>query len=118
MKYVFIAALLSVSTLHAAELRIEAFKAPFHVGESVMACGVLAQVTSASKQVYLSLDKPYPNQTLTVLVWKTDYPKFTQRFGNLNQYVNKQVCARGVITAYKNTLQIQMSNPQFLRIME
>jgi hypothetical protein len=52
------------------------------------------------------------------LVWKTDYPKFTQRFGNLNQYVNKHVCARGVITAYKNTLQIQMSNPQFLRVME
>ena len=118
MKYVFILALLSVSTLHAAELRIEAFKSAFHVGESVMACGTLKQVHKASQQVYLNLDKPYPNQTLAILVWSNDYPKFAQRFGDLNQYINKKVCARGTIKDYKSTLQIQMSNPQFLRIME
>ena len=91
MKYIFfLFALLSLVTAQASELRIDAYKAAFHVGKSVMACGTLKQVTIAPQQVYLNLDKPYPNQTLTILIWHNDYSKFTQHFGSLNKYVNKK----------------------------
>lgn len=119
MKYIFfLFAILSAVTAQASEPQIEAYKAAFHVGESVMACGTLKQVTIAPQQVYLNLDKPYPNQTLTILIWHNDYPKFTQHFGSLNKYVNKKLCARGTIKEYKNTLQINVSNTQFLRVMK
>ena len=92
MKYIFfLFALLSLVTAQASELRIDAYKAAFHVGKSVMACGTLKQVTIAPQQVYLNLDKPYPNQTLTILIWHNDYSKFTQHFGSLNKYVNKKL---------------------------
>ncbi len=118
MKYIILLCLFCIGSLQAAELRIEALKAPFHVGESVMACGILAQVTERPKQTYLSMDKPYPNQTLTLLIWADNYQQFIQRFGGMKQHINKRVCARGVIEEYKNTLQINVVNPQFLRIMK
>ncbi|CAB1274243.1 hypothetical protein [Candidatus Nitrosacidococcus tergens] len=81
-------------------------------------CGVLKQVKQAFNQMYLNLDNPYPKQNLSTLVWNDDYPKFQERFGNLNQFVNTRVCARGLIVDYKDSLQINVKNPQFFRIMK
>lgn len=60
-----------VSAAFAAEAKIEAFKAPFYVGQSVMACGNLVETKHLSNRHYLNLDRKYPNQTLTILVWRT-----------------------------------------------
>lgn len=119
MKHVLLIILITIAQMTGAnELHIEAFKAPFYVGKTVMACGILRQVRVTSNQTYLNLDNHYPNQTLTVLIWGSDIPKFTARFGNIEAYTGKRICARGQIKEYKNTLQIQMKNPQFLRIMQ
>lgn len=105
-------------TLHASEPRIEARKAAFHVGEMVMACGTVVQVSKAKKAHYLNLDNRYPNQTLAVLSWNNNLKGFEQRFGKMYQFENQRVCVRGKITEYRNNLQIQLSNPQFLRVMK
>lgn len=104
--------------VQASESRIEAYKAPFHVGETVMACGEVVQVSKGKKAHYLNLDNKYPNQTLTVLIWDNNLQGFEARFGELSQLEQHRVCARGKITEYKNSLQIQVSNPQFLRLMK
>ena len=102
---------------YAAESKIEAFKAPFHVGKTVMACGNLAEIKHLSNRHYLNLDKKYPNQTLTLLVWDSDYRWFEERFGNIDGFVDRRFCARGRIEEYKNNMQIKVTNPQFLRLM-
>ena len=111
--------ILSLSSIasNANEPKIKAFKAPFHVGKTVMACGDLAQVKHLSNRHYLNLDKKYPNQTLTILVWDSDYRWFEERFGSIDGFVGRRFCARGKIEEYKNNMQIQVSNPQFLRLM-
>lgn len=106
------------STSNAAEPKIEAYKAPFHVGKSVMACGRLAEVKHFSNRHYLNLDKRYPNQTLTILVWNKDYRWFENRFGDLDDYIGRRFCARGKIEDYKHNIQMQVKNPQFLRLMD
>ena len=107
------------STLsYAAEPKIEAFKAPFHVGKTVMACGTLAETKHFSDRHYLNLDNKYPKQSLTVLVWNKDYRWFEQRFGKIDSYVGRRFCARGKIEEYKNNLQMKVTNPQFLRLMD
>ncbi|MPW36440.1 hypothetical protein [Vibrio sp. B1Z05] len=105
-------------SVHATEARIEAYKAPFHVGETVMACGKVAQVSQGKKSQYLNLDKSYPNQTLTILIWNRNLNPFEERFGKLDNLEDQKICVRGKITEYKNKLQIQVSNPQYLRLME
>ena len=100
-----------------AEEQIEALKAPFYVGKSVMACGKVAQVTVRSEITYINLDRPYPSQTLALVVWQNELPAYEARFGKVSALENKRVCARGIIEEYRKTLQIIMSNPQFLRLM-
>lgn len=119
MKYKIVMSLMLLAscTTYAQETKIEAFKAAFHVGESVMICGKLVQLKHLDNRHYLNLDKSYPNQTLTILVWDNDYRWFESRFGNLDSMKGSRICARGVIEQYKNSLQIEVKNPQFLRLM-
>ncbi|GLR63867.1 NERD domain-containing protein [Marinospirillum insulare] len=97
--------------------RIEAYRAPFYVGKQVMACGVLADTTMFSKGMYLSLDKKYPNQTLTLVVWDENIAPLESKFGSFNSKVGRTFCALGTIEKYKKNLQVQIENPQFLRLM-
>ena len=98
--------------------RIPAYKAPFYVGKEVMACGVLSGTSRFSKGIYLNLDKPYPNQTLTVVVWNESVAPIEAKFGSLDRNIGKTFCALGTIEKYKKHLQIQIDNPQFLRLMQ
>jgi len=102
----------------AAEDQIEAVRAPFHVGDSVLACGKVAQVTARAEVTYINLDRPYPNQTLALVIWQSKLPEYESRFGKLSALEGKRVCARGLIEEYRNGLQIIIKNPQFLRLMK
>ena len=101
-----------------AQDRIQSIKAPFYVGKNVLACGPVAQVTNTSKATYINLDNVYPDQSLGLVVWSSDLAGYQSRLGSLTGLRGKTVCARGVISEYRNRLQIIMKNPQFLRLME
>lgn len=121
IKKLLISTLLLTATslqAQAEEPKIEAAKAAFYVGKPVMACGILKETKHLSNRHYLNLDKPYPNQTLTLLVWDNDYRWFEERFGKIDGHIGKRFCARGTIEEYKNNLQIKVGNPQFLRLMK
>lgn len=97
---------------------IEAYRAPFYVGKQVMACGVLAAASKFAKGVYLNLDKQYPNQTLTLVLWDESVAPIEANFGALNSLIGRTFCALGTVEQYKKSLQIQIENPQFLRLMK
>lgn len=107
-----------ILTAESAEPRIEADKAPFYVGKSVMACGKLAAIKHTEDKHYLNLDKPYPNQSLTILLWESDYSGFIQRLGKLDNLMGKTFCGRGQIQEYQGNLEMTISNPLFLRLMK
>lgn len=104
-------------TAHA-EPTIDSSKAAFHVGQEAMVCGTVYEVRPFSKGTYLNFGAKYPNQHISILVWESDYPKFAARFGSHSVFQGAQACARGLIENYKGTLQIKVSNPQFLRLMK
>lgn len=106
------------TAVNAAALRVDSSKAAFYVGQEVMVCGPISQVTPFSKGTYLSMGPQYPKQHLTVVIWGSDEQGFNQRFGGLQAFLGKQACALGIIETYKNKLQIKISNPQFLRLMK
>lgn len=100
-----------------AEEKIQSIKAPFHVGKSVLACGPVAQVSRTQKAIYINLDRAYPNQSLGLVVWTSEAATYESRLGDLSALAGKTVCGRGLITEYRNRLQIVMKNPQYLRLM-
>jgi len=109
---------LTLSSIPAqAEERIASSKAPFYVGKSVMACGTVAQVSKTAGVTYINLDNAYPTQSLSLVVWSTDAAAYEARLGDLAALHAHTVCARGIITEYRNRLQIIMKNPQYLRLM-
>jgi len=103
--------------LSRAEEQIEALRAPFHVGESVLACGKVAQVSARSGVAYINLDRPYPNQSLALVIWQSELAAYETRFGKLSTLEGKRACARGTIEEYRKSLQMILKNPQFLRLM-
>mgnify|MGYP006198258059 FL=1 len=111
-------AMVSVLSARADEAKIYSGKAAFHVGEAVMACGKVSEVRPFNKGYYLNLGDTYPKQHLSLLVWQNKTPAFTERFGALQVFTGKEVCARGTITEYHGQLQMVMTNPQFLRLMK
>jgi hypothetical protein len=100
-----------------AEERIEARRSVFHVGQSVLACGTVAQISDRAEVTYINLDAAYPRQTLGLVIWRTDLAAYEARFGSLSSLLNKRVCARGTIEQYRSSLQMVLRNAQFLRLM-
>lgn len=119
MKKIFASLLLALffSVPVHAEPQIPAYRAAFYVGQNVMACGIVKQVHNGRSAVYLNLDKEFPNQTLGIVIWNDNLDAFQTRFGNLDVFVNRRACVRGEIKEFNNSLQIQVRNPQFLRLM-
>lgn len=84
-----------------------------HVGKHRTVCGQVASATFAvqtrRQPTFLNLDRPYPNQIFTVVIWGQDRPKF--RTAPEKLYSGKQVCVSGVISTYKGVPQIIVNEP-------
>jgi hypothetical protein len=81
----------TASTL--AQSPITATEAKGHVGENATVCGQVASTRYASSSrgapTFLNLDKPYPNQVFTIVIWGSDRAKF----GHPEEsYRDKRIC--------------------------
>jgi hypothetical protein len=63
-----------------AQRPLTAAEAKGQVGETATVCGDVVSTryaaTARGKPTFINLDKPYPDQVFTVLIWETDRPKF------------------------------------------
>jgi hypothetical protein len=93
--------------------KITAIEAKDHVGEQATVCGKVASTryaaTTRGKPTFLNLDKPYPNQIFTLLIWGENREKFGMPE---EKYRDKQVCVTGKITEYRGAPEIVVSDPQ------
>ena len=90
-------------------------EAASHVGESATICGTVASANYASRSkgqpTFLNLDKPYPNQTFTAVIWGSDRAKFGTPESAL---LGKQVCATGVIQLFRGRPEVVLHDPSQL----
>lgn len=113
---IFATALILFSPLAQSATQIEAQDAPFHTGETVIACGELAQTSRFKRGVYLNLEARYPKQPLTLVVWEDDLTQFNQQHGDLDKLVGKALCGKGTITEYKGRSQMSLYNAYSLMV--
>ena len=63
-----------------AQKRLSAAEAKDHFGENATVCGEVASTryvaSSKGQPTFLNLDKPYPNQIFTVVIWGNNRSKF------------------------------------------
>ena len=92
---------------------ITAAQAAQHVGEVQTVRGVVVSATYAlrakGQPTFLNLDKPFPNEIFTVLIWGSDRGKFATP--PEDSFKGKTVRVTGKITAYRGTPEIVVHDP-------
>ncbi len=96
---------------------ISAAEAKDHLGENATVCGKVVSARYANKTkgepTFLNLDKPYPKQIFTILIWGNDRLKF----GNpSSRYNDQSLCVTGKIMSYRGTPEIVATNPDQVEI--
>ena len=88
--------------------------APKHVGENGTVCGIVASAHFAARSraqpTFLNLDKPYPNQIFTAVIFGDDRAKF----GEPERLQGSRVCVSGPIRLYRGAPEVILHDPKQL----
>lgn len=88
---------------------LAAADAQAHVGETATVCGHVAtasyQPSSSGGPTYLNLERPYPDQVFTILIWREHRGSYGGSPETL--FADKNVCAHGLITTYGGKPQME-----------
>jgi hypothetical protein len=107
----------SLSLVALSQKRLSAAEAKDHFGENATVCGEVASAKYADsakgQPTFLNLDKPYPNQIFTILIWGSNRSKFGTPE---DSYKGKKICVSGKITAYDGLPEIVADDPKQIRI--
>ncbi len=83
------------------------------IGQQKTVCGTVASAHFAARSkgqpTFLNLDKPYPKQAFTVLIWGSDREKFESPPETL--YSGKAICVTGMIKTYRGRPEIIVTQP-------
>lgn len=104
---------LALPAVLSAQERIKPTDAMKHIGKSATVCGLVASaayaVSNYGTPTYLNLDKPFPNQPFTVIIWgdkRNKFPKPPE-----TTYDGKRICVTGTIAAYNGQPQMTITGP-------
>jgi hypothetical protein len=90
--------------------------APRHIGEMATVCGTVASANFAARvkgqPTFLNLDRPYPSQVFTILIWGSDRARFGTPEATL---LGKRVCATGIIKDYRGKAEIVATDPSQIK---
>jgi DNA/RNA endonuclease YhcR with UshA esterase domain len=116
---VFLTTLILSSVSYAQEKSITAMEAGSHIGEVQTVCGMVASSKFASQSkkqpTFINLDKAYPNQIFTIVIWGSDRGKFPEP--PEDYYQGKKICVKGMIKAYRGKPEIIVNDPSQITIV-
>lgn len=99
-----------------AQKKITPAEAKDHVGEVATVCGSVAStryaVSTKGQPTFLNLEKPYPNQIFTVVIWGRHRNKFG---APEREYQGKRICVTGKISDYRDRPEMVASDPEQIR---
>jgi micrococcal nuclease len=113
-----VALLVGLASIAYAQETITPEDAAKFIGQQKTVCGKVASTHFASKSkgqpTFINLDKPYPNQVFTVLIWGSDRGKFEKPPETL--YSGKEICVTGMIQTYQGRPEIVVKEPSQIRV--
>ena len=87
-------------------------------GQQMTVCGTVASAHYAARSkgqpTFLNLNKPYPKQIFTVLIWGSDRGKFEEPPEVL--YSGKEICVTGMIRSYRGGPEIIVKDPSQINV--
>jgi DNA/RNA endonuclease YhcR with UshA esterase domain len=93
--------------------RINAAEAKEYIGKNVVVTGIVAEVHVSEKLVRLNLERAFPNQPFTAVV----FANRTNQFPTLTSLKDKRVEVSGIISEYRSRPEIIVNRTNQLRIV-
>jgi len=117
-KFLLIMALLvSLVSIAYAQETISPEDAAKYIGQQKTVCGTVASAHFAAKTkgqpTFINLDRPFPNQVFTVLIWGSDRSKFEKPPETL--YSGKEICVTGMIQSFQGKAEIIVKEPSQIK---
>jgi len=95
-----------------AQKKLSAAEAKDHIGENTTVCGEVVSTRYAGstkgQPTFLNLDRPYPNQIFTIVIWGSNRSKFGRPE---TDYKEKRICVTGKIAEYRGVPEIVADHP-------
>jgi endonuclease/exonuclease/phosphatase family metal-dependent hydrolase len=92
--------------------RLRPDEAAAHAGETATVCGRVAGASFArsirGQPTFLNLDRPYPDQAFTVVIWGDDRPGFGRPESTL---AGRAICVTGIIRMHRGRPEITVRRP-------
>jgi hypothetical protein len=86
---------------------LSAADAKDHIGETATVCGKVASTkysaSTKGQPTFINLDKPYPGQIFTVVIWGSSRSKFGTPE---TDYQAKRICVTGEIAEYRGVPEV------------
>lgn len=102
-----------------AQKKLTAVEAKDHIGETATVCGTVASTRYAAstkgQPTFLNLDKPYPNQVFTIVIWGSNRSRFGRPEVEYNQ---KRICVTGKISLFRGVPEIVADDPGQITTIE
>jgi len=95
-------------------LRIPAAEATNHIDAQAVVLGKVVEVYTTDKLVRLNLDRPFPRQTFTAVIFASS----TNLFPDLDKLKGKAIEVSGKITEYRDKPQIILTSTNQLKVVE
>jgi|SRR5579862_6523637 len=100
-----------------AQEKLSPSEAKAHIGETATVCGEVVSTRYASstkgRPTFLNLDKPYPGQIFTIIIWGEDRAKFGEPE---EKYRGRHACVTGRISEYRGVPEVVATEPGQLKV--
>lgn len=96
------------------EKTISALEAKDNVGKIVIVKGFVADVYQSDRVAYLNFVEKYPRNPFTAVI----FPRSFEEFGNLYEYMGKNVAVTGRVTIYKDKPQIILNDKAQIKVLD
>ena len=88
-----------------------------NTNKNVEVCGTVAGAHKSKKgNIFINLDKQFPNSVFTLTIWSRDAANFS--YAPEIELKSKQVCAFGKVTKGKNSLEMNINSEKQIQFME
>lgn len=107
---------LSVSALPRGAINTEAAKEHINTGKKQTVCGTVVSAKKSGKgNVFLNLDKSFPNHVFSITIWSSDVPNFS--YAPHEYLMKKEVCVTGKIGDHQGVPSMNIDKEEAIKIL-
>ena len=98
--------LLSLTTFANALSQINAYDTKSYIGKTATVCGKVVAVKPYKNNLFINLEKNYPNQPFYFYIKKSDSREVSKAL----EKIGKRVCGTGLVELYNGRVEMQKSS--------